>query len=163
MPPCTEGLDLNWLTNPFTELELASVIGDLQAGAAAGLDGIVNQLIINIGKIIMPVLLAAFNAILARDETFPPEFKTARICLIPKKGDLHSISNWRPISVTSNIFKIYAKSLTRRLSKVLPNFLGEEQKAYLNKINTSELSANLIEVIANNCHNDLPTYLLSID
>ena len=33
--------------------------------------------------------------------------RTARIKLIPKRGDCEQIINWRPISLLSNIYKVY--------------------------------------------------------
>ena len=48
VPPNVEGIDFSCLTSTFTGQELANVIADLRPGAAAGLDNIGNQLIVNI-------------------------------------------------------------------------------------------------------------------
>ncbi|GBM22372.1 Retrovirus-related Pol polyprotein from type-1 retrotransposable element R2 [Araneus ventricosus] len=60
-------------------------------------------------------LAAAFNACL-HFRKIPPKWKESSTILLPKSGDLASLSNWRPIALSSTIYKILTKCLAARLS-----------------------------------------------
>jgi Reverse transcriptase (RNA-dependent DNA polymerase) len=72
-------------------------------------------------------------------------FSTAQIKLIPKKGDVSKLKNWRPISLLSNFYKILSRAINNRLKTVVNRVLSRAQKGF-NKgrqiqeviINTSE-------------------------
>lgn len=51
----------------------------------------------------------------------------AIITLLPKKGDLNEISNWRPISLLCNDYKILSKALAARLGIVLEYIIHPDQ------------------------------------
>lgn len=53
------------------------------------------------------------------------------ISLIPKKENRINLTEYRPISLVSYIYKVVAKVLSRRLRKVLPKLIGEVQTAFL--------------------------------
>jgi hypothetical protein len=47
----------------------------------------------------------------------PDAFRTASIRLIPKKGNVSQIKNWRPISLLSNFYKIISRTVNNRLKR----------------------------------------------
>ncbi|GKV36766.1 hypothetical protein SLEP1_g44860 [Rubroshorea leprosula] len=51
--------------------------------------------------------------------------------LIPKKESLQGIEEYRPISLISSLYKILAKILANRLSRVLDGVTGEQQSAFI--------------------------------
>lgn len=53
------------------------------------------------------------------------------ISLIPKKENPTNLTEYRPISLVSSIYKVVAKVLSRRLRKMLPKLIGEVQIAFL--------------------------------
>lgn len=54
------------------------------------------------------------------------------IALIGKKKDrCLSPSNYRPINLTTSLYKIIAKTLTNRLKITLPNTVTEDQMAFI--------------------------------
>ena len=59
----------------------------------------------------------------------PQSFKTSRTTLIPKSGDLSAASNWRPITVSSILLRIFHKILAKRLSQTI--YLSPAQRAFL--------------------------------
>ena len=62
--------------------------------------------------------------------TLPHSFRRAVITLIPKKGDLADIANWRPVSLLNNDYKIFAKVLANRLKLSIgqiPQIIHEDQ------------------------------------
>jgi hypothetical protein len=56
--------------------------------------------------------------------------KTAKIRLIPKKGDLTKIGNWRPISLLSCFYKLISRVFANRLSLVMDKITKIGQKGY---------------------------------
>ena len=50
-----------------------------------------------------------------------------RLTLLFKKGDRALLSNWKPISLLNTDYKILAKVLSIRLSKVLGNLVEDDQ------------------------------------
>jgi hypothetical protein len=59
----------------------------------------------------------------------PDNFRTALIWLLPKKGDMSQIKNWRPISLLSYFYKINLKAMNIRLAKVIDKLTYLNQKA----------------------------------
>ena len=57
--------------------------------------------------------------------------KQAVITLLHKKGDKRSLDNWRPISLLNVDNKIPAKTLCKRLHKVLEKVISADQTGYL--------------------------------
>ncbi len=49
----------------------------------------------------------------------PMSCRRAVITLLPKKGDLGNIKNWRPVSLLCSDFKILSKALAIRLKEAI--------------------------------------------
>lgn len=58
---------------------------------------------------------------------------TAHIVLIPKKADAKSISDFRPISRTHSVAKIFSKLLAKRLGPELSGLVSRAQSAFIKK------------------------------
>jgi Reverse transcriptase (RNA-dependent DNA polymerase) len=88
---------------------------------------------------------------------------SADIKLIPKKGDLSQIKNWRPISLLSNLYKIVSRAINARLKVIAPRILSRAQKGFcLNKY-MHEVIINSTERI-NYCNeNNITGVVISAD
>ena len=53
------------------------------------------------------------------------------ISLLLKRGDKEELDNWRPITLLNIDYKILAMVLTKRLQKVLPDIINEDQVGYI--------------------------------
>ena len=78
------------------------------------------------------VLTAAYNICL-KYRKVPPGWKESLTVLIHKKGEPNDISNWRPISISRTIFKVFTGCLAARLSRWLVGngVLSFTQKGFL--------------------------------
>jgi len=60
--------------------------------------------------------------------------KQGIITILPKTGkDLHTIENWRPISLLNVDYKIATQSIANRIKKILPNIINENQTGFIKK------------------------------
>ena len=53
------------------------------------------------------------------------------IALVPKKSQSHKVSNFRPISLVTSLYKIIAKVLSRRVHKVIHETISTSQGAFV--------------------------------
>jgi len=62
---------------------------------------------------------------------FPKGTNASFLALIPKVHDPQSLNKYRPISLIGCVYKIVAKVLSRRLKKVLPTIIDEQQTTFV--------------------------------
>ena len=102
------------------------------------------------------------------DESFnkgilPCSIKKAVITLIFKKGDRTLLKNYRPISLTNCDYKILTFVLARRIQKVIPKLMSNDQSSYI-KGRYIGFNARLINDIIENCEKkNLPGAIVCLD
>lgn len=62
---------------------------------------------------------------------FPKAITASFLALIPKRDNLHSLSNYKPISLIGSIYNIITKILALRLKRVLGKFISTCQSSFL--------------------------------
>ena len=89
------------------------------------------------------------NNVIVNEDTQPnPEsFLTAQIKLIPKKGDTKKSSNWWPISLLSNFYKIISRAINNRLKIISNRILSRAQKGFNQQRQIQEAIINTLETI----------------
>lgn len=111
--------DLAHLEDNFTEEELRAVIQDIAAEKARGPDGYIGTFLSTVGG-----RQARSNACLGwitftNSMVHFAKLNTAHLVLLPKKPDAKWIGDFRPISFTHSIGKIFSKLLATRLAPEL--------------------------------------------
>jgi hypothetical protein len=104
----------NELESPLTLQELDESLADCNMRSAAGADGFSNKLI----KACWQVLrIPLYNYALHCYNTgiLTTNFRSACFKLIPKKGDVSKLKNWRPITLLSNMYKIISRAINNQL------------------------------------------------
>jgi hypothetical protein len=74
-------------------------------------------------------------------------FRSAKIRLIPKKGDCSKIKNWRPISLLNCFYKIISRVIAERLKKVINKITNVGQKGYNSSKYCQEVLIMLVDEI----------------
>ena len=125
----------------FSESLISEAIKELSAKSAAGPDGLPASLLINCCAELTPILVIIFN------ESFDKGvitilFKRAAIVPIFKSGGKTQASNYRPISLTSVVCKVFERVIHKQVFSYLSdhNFLNETQHAWFQRRTIMPLS-----------------------
>jgi hypothetical protein len=135
------------LDSPLTISELDQSLRDCNPKSASGADGYTNKLIKLCWKYLRLPLLNYANCCFQKG-ILTPSFRSATIKLIPKKGDVSQLKNWRPISLLSNMYKIISRAFNSRLKKVTNRICSRAQKGYNSNRYVQEVLINVCETIA---------------
>ena len=72
------------------------------------------------------ILPSSFNNLIYQSQ-FAPIFKLVNISLAFKKGDRNFKENYRPVSILSNISKIFEQCMFRQISRFMDSYLTKKQ------------------------------------
>ncbi len=117
LPQVPEGVN-GELVKPFTKEELYNALNSMKCGKAPGIDGIPVEFYKAFWAVVGDDLFDVLNDSLSRG-LLPLSCRRAVITLIPKKGDLRNIKNWRPVSLLCSDFKVLSKALAIRLREAI--------------------------------------------
>lgn len=105
--------------SPTSVEEVNTIVKNLHAKKAPGIDNISNKVIKFLPTQIIYLLVIIFNALLA-GSSFPDEWKEAIVIGIHKPGKARNIpASYRPISLLNCISKIYERIILVRLKAVV--------------------------------------------
>lgn len=96
---------------------------------APGEDSITNELLKGAIPALAPALTELFNIVLETEE-IPKQWTESVITLLYKKGDNKDINNYRPISLMTNIYKVFSKILLSRISRKLDENQSKDQAGF---------------------------------
>lgn len=134
----------------------------LKIGKATGPDGIENIILKEFEDELSRPLTKVFNKILD-EEKIPRQWEDAEIIILYKKGANENINNYRPISLTSNISKIFSKIIKGRIYDQLDSKQDREQAGFRRKYSTMDHIFTLNQLIEKTKEYDLKLFLLFID
>ncbi len=114
------------LGKALTLKELEKALQSMECGKAPGLDGLSVDFYKSFWPEVGPDLLEVLKESLASGR-LPTSCRRAILTLLPKKGDLNDIKNWRPVSLLCNNYKLFSKVLANRLGEVLVRVIHPDQ------------------------------------
>ena len=97
--------------SPSAPEEVSSIIRQLKDNEAIRSNDIARKFLKLASTILAPYLSSLFNLCLTNG-CYPEGMKVAEVVQIFKKGDPNNVTNYRPISLSSNFNKILEKLLT---------------------------------------------------
>lgn len=123
--------DRGVLNGPLTVEELERALKSLHNGKSPGCDGLPPELYKRFWGLLGKHMLASFEYSWEQGRLTPDQ-RRGVITLIPKKGkDKRHLNNWRPISMLNTDYKILAKTLALRLSRILPSLIHPNQTGFV--------------------------------
>ena len=155
-------LTKDYLESDLTLNELKTALNKANTDSAAGADGIGYRFYKTYFEYFGLPILNCFTFMTESSKLLPP-FNVVKIQIIPKKNDLSSISNWRPISLCASAYKIFSSAIAARLSEVIDKCIGNTQKAYSKSKNIAESVTNILNHLENSKKLGYPTATLAID
>jgi hypothetical protein len=127
--------------------ELTKALGESNMKSAPGLDVFSNKFIYKFwNELRWPFFECCKSSL--EEGTLLDSF--AQIKIIPKKGDISQLKNWRPISLLSNFYKILLRAINNRLKTVVNRILSRSQKGFTKSRQIHEVIINIDESI-NEC------------
>ncbi|KAK3529191.1 hypothetical protein QTP70_019442, partial [Hemibagrus guttatus] len=97
--------------------ELHEALQRMENGRASGIDGLPAEFYKAFWAVIGQDVLDVLRDSIQRGE-LPLSCRRAVLTLLPKKGDLTHLKNWRPVSLLCTDYKLLSKALASRLTKV---------------------------------------------
>ena len=90
------------------ETEILGIINDIKPKTSSGVDGLSNKLLKYISKSVIKPITLIINQCL-KNGIFPDKLKIAKIIPLHKKGNVHVLDNYRPVSLLPTISKVIEK------------------------------------------------------
>ena len=153
VPPCnTSFLDRIPVSNasmsfhPVTPSEIKIYIKKLKKNGR--IDDLSKRFLVLCIDHVSPYISTLFN-LCVNQGTFPDIFKLAKITPVFKKGKRDLVTNYRPISVLSNLSKLFESVIHSRVQTFFENtnLLSNNQFGYRKNLNTELALFNLISKI----------------
>ncbi|KAK3527725.1 hypothetical protein QTP86_001577, partial [Hemibagrus guttatus] len=114
------------LDRELTLAELHKALQGMENGRAPGIDGLPVEFYkafwAVMGQDVLEVLNDSVNV-----GQLPLSCRRAVLTLLPKKGDLTHLKNWRPVSLLCTDLKLLSKALASRLTKVMEQITHQDQ------------------------------------
>lgn len=121
-------------------MEVNTALRNLRNKKACGPDDIAEELLKSLPTQAVKLLHETHEDIRKDPSQTPEEWKISKIFLLHKGGEQSRCSNYRPISITSVIYKIFTQILTERLTHFVEdnNLLRDAQGGFRKKRSTMD-------------------------
>ncbi|CAM2118842.1 unnamed protein product [Caretta caretta] len=124
--PTVSVSDRDRLELPLTLAEFSEALLRMPTNKSPGMDGLTVEFYRVFWDVLGPDLVTIWAESL-QSGVLPLSCRQAVLALLPKKGDLCDLRNWRPVSLLSTDYKIIAKVISLRLGSVLADVIHPDQ------------------------------------
>ncbi|KAJ1024594.1 hypothetical protein NDA13_004523 [Ustilago tritici] len=118
------------LEAPFTVEELRAALKRACDLSAPGMDGVTYPLLDATSAVSLPRLCAMANA-LFRGHPLPKGEPSLRGVLLPKKGNLSNLGNYRPLSIAAVTFRILGAAVAQGLQRAAQEVISVSQSGFI--------------------------------
>ncbi|KAG7593815.1 hypothetical protein ISN45_Aa01g026030 [Arabidopsis thaliana x Arabidopsis arenosa] len=118
------------LTKTVTSEEIKKAVFSIRGDSTPGVDGMSAHFYQTYWDIVGPQVIDEVQRFF-QSGILPSEWNFTQICLIPKKVNPSRMTDLRPISLCSVIYKIVSKILCARLKQFLPSLISATQGAFV--------------------------------
>jgi len=118
------------LHKQFTIEEVKDGLNQRNLGKSPGLDGIHNELLVNLGESVITWLTLFINTCF-HNNRIPKMWRRASVIALLKPGKLDtSPKSYRPISFLCTTFKLTERLILNRINPIVEKFLPHEQAGF---------------------------------
>ena len=135
---------------PTCETEIVNIVNKFANKTSADYCGMNMKLVKSIiGCIVKPITYICNLSL--KSGIFPNKMKVAKVIPIFKAGDIHSVSNYRPVSILPQLSKVIEKLFEVRLRKYIDshNFFFSGQYGFRTSHSTSLALNEMVDMIVN--------------
>ncbi|KAL5270218.1 hypothetical protein ACHWQZ_G001079 [Mnemiopsis leidyi] len=160
-------IDIDFANNDFLDLKFYSedillILRSLNPSKAAGPDGIHGKVLKYCASSLAYPLSILFNLSFVTG-CIPPDWKLASVVPVFKKGDKGSVENYRPISLTSLVMKVFERCIKTALFSVCEDVLDPRQHGFLNNRSCVTQMVPFVHDLATNLNNKIRTDIIYFD
>ena len=124
-------LESEALNGPITITELGSIVKSMKNNKTPGIDGFPADFFKVFWKDFKTYILRALNESYVSG-ILPPSLRQTVICCLPKGNKPRdNMKNWRPISLTSVLYKMATNVIASRLKKALSDLISQSQTGFI--------------------------------
>jgi len=162
--PMLSYCDKSIFLTPITQNEIIKYIKELNNSDTTGPDNISSKIIKEFHIFLIEPLIHIVNLIF-KTGIVPDNFKSSIIIPLHKSGCRETCGNYRPISLTNNLSKIFEKCLKSRLVNFIEKnkLLSDNQFGFRQNSNTEKAILNLTDTIMSNFDQGLKTMCIFLD
>ena len=144
----------SFFSTPVESDEVLGMIKKLSTNKSCGPNSIPSKILQNHSDILVDPIKMLLNRSLI-EGNFPKMLKKADVCPIYKKNDKTKCENYRPISLLSNLSKIYERTMHTRIYNFLEtsNALYKFQFGFRKKYSTNHALLSIVEEIRESLDN----------
>ena len=165
--PSLYNIDIDFTNDSSNDIDLSatrvkSVLDNLQTNKVQGPDAINGVVLKNCSKSLSYPLHKLFN--LAYNTGYlPSEWKLANVVPIHKKDDKNKVVNYRPISLTSLVMKVFERILYDELLTRTQEKIDQRQHGFLKNKSCNSNLLTFTESIARSLHEKIGTDVIYFD
>lgn len=162
--PEGEPVPNSFFLTPTTEQEIRTTIDSLKNGKAPGYDSITAEMLKEISEEISIPLAHLINRIFSTGFC-PSQFKMSIVKPLFKKGERTKPENYRPVSLITNITKIFEKIIKGRMTQYLDKYqmISDRQYGFRRGKSTQDAIANITSRIYEGMEDGLMTIGIFLD
>ena len=134
---CKEKYDSLFLFTGIDKEEILKEILNLDASKACQDTDVPTKILKENADIFADFLHASFNEFVKKSE-FPSVLKQANITPVFKKGERECKNNYRPVSILSNVSKIFERIIFRQISNYMDSFFSKYQFGFRKRYSTQQ-------------------------
>ena len=152
----------NFLDLRFHELDVQIILKNINSGKAAGPDGIHGAILKKCAASLAGPLTKLFNISFVTG-CIPEEWKLASVVPIHKKDEKRCVENYRPISLTSLVMKVFERCIKKELLAACGQFLDPRQHGFVSEKSCTTQMVPFIHNLASNLNNKEKTDIIYFD
>lgn len=142
--------------------EVEKAINELKKGKAPGGDKITNELIIEGKSALIKPIQTLFSRMISECKV-PDEWLLSKIILLHKKGPRDKIGNYRPITLSPILYKMFAKIIQARIKKVIHENQPEEQAGFRPSYSTFDHLQTINQIIEKSKEYQIELFIAFVD
>ena len=128
-----------------TKNEIVKELLSLDTSKASQYSDIPTKILIENSDIFAEFLFANYNASVVENSIFPSVLKLADITPVFKKGDKKCKDNYRPVSILSNVSKVFERIIFRQMLNYMEPFLSKYQCCFRKCYSTQHCLLSMLE------------------